>query len=130
MKEIYDINDVMRRFGTYLMMERGLSRNTVEAYTDDVQKLLTYLHDDRRSPADATEDDLHKLPKRPARRGHFAKIASPNTVGYKNILQIPEDRRIHRTQPYTAHRVATARARIAFGAHGRRNRRNNRRNRP
>ena len=61
MKEIYDINDVMRRFGTYLMMERGLSRNTVEAYTDDVQKLLTYLHDDRRSPADATEDDLHNF---------------------------------------------------------------------
>lgn len=61
MKEIYDINDVMRRFGTYLMMERGLSRNTVEAYTDDVQKLLTYLHDDRRSPADVTEDDLHNF---------------------------------------------------------------------
>ena len=60
MKEIYDTDDVMQHFGIYLMMERGLSRNTVEAYTDDVQKLLDYLGDDR-SPATVTEDDLHNF---------------------------------------------------------------------
>ena len=60
MKEIYNTDDVMRHFGIYLMMERGLSRNTVEAYTDDVQKLLDYLGDDR-SPATVTEDDLHNF---------------------------------------------------------------------
>ena len=60
MKEIYNTDDVMRHFGIYLMMERGLSRNTVEAYTDDVQKLLDYLGDDR-SPATVSEDDLHNF---------------------------------------------------------------------
>ena len=58
-RKIVDIDDVIKRFDTYLMIERGLSKNTVEAYNDDVQKLVAYLDDAGLSPADATEGDLH-----------------------------------------------------------------------
>ena len=43
MKEVYDTDDVLRRFDSYLMLERGLTQNTVNAYNDDVTKLLGYL---------------------------------------------------------------------------------------
>lgn len=58
-REIIDIRDVMKRFDAYLMVERGLSENTVEAYNDDVQKLIDYFDDVELSPVDATENDLH-----------------------------------------------------------------------
>lgn len=59
MREINDINDLMTRFGSYLMLERGLSSNTVAAYNDDVRKLLDFLDVEGLSPCDVDEGDLH-----------------------------------------------------------------------
>lgn len=44
-REISDIGRIVDNFGAYLRLERGMSDNTVEAYTDDVGKLLYYLAD-------------------------------------------------------------------------------------
>ncbi len=46
MTPITDIRDVMKRFGVYLTMERGLARNTAEAYAADVWKLIRCLQAD------------------------------------------------------------------------------------
>ncbi|MEN9918394.1 MAG: site-specific tyrosine recombinase XerD [Bacteroidota bacterium] len=35
--------DIMRKYTSYLLMEKGLSANTIEAYQDDLTKLLNYL---------------------------------------------------------------------------------------
>lgn len=43
MREITDENRLVEQFGAYLMLEKGLSQNTVEAYRDDVGKLLKFL---------------------------------------------------------------------------------------
>ena len=61
MRVIHDIDDVMQRFDVYLSIERGLSGNTVEAYNDDVMKLLGYLQEEGRTPTDAVEDDFHSF---------------------------------------------------------------------
>ena len=44
-REISDVGRIVDNFGAYLRLERGMSDNTVEAYTDDVGKLLSYLAD-------------------------------------------------------------------------------------
>lgn len=46
MTPILNINEVMKRFGVYLTMERGLARNTAEAYATDVWKLVRFLQAD------------------------------------------------------------------------------------
>lgn len=43
MRTIDDIEALQRRYQAYLLLERGLSDNTREAYADDVGKLLRYL---------------------------------------------------------------------------------------
>lgn len=42
MRNINDIDAVMREFRGYLCIERGLSENTAEAYAFDLKKLFTY----------------------------------------------------------------------------------------
>lgn len=61
MKEVYDTDDVLRRFDSYLKLERGLTQNTVNAYNDDVTKLLGYLKAGNLKFTEATEDDLHNF---------------------------------------------------------------------
>ncbi|MCM1518989.1 MAG: tyrosine recombinase XerD [Pseudoflavonifractor sp.] len=43
MRSIDDIESIRRSYQAYLMLERGLSDNTREAYADDIDKLLRYL---------------------------------------------------------------------------------------
>lgn len=43
----------VHRYETYLKLERALSQNTVEAYTDDLSKLLSYLDDAHIDPREA-----------------------------------------------------------------------------
>lgn len=43
MRTIDDIEALQRRYQAYLLLERGLSDNTREAYADDIGKLLRYL---------------------------------------------------------------------------------------
>ncbi len=43
MREMVDEKKLIERFGSHLLLERGLSQNTAEAYAEDVKKLLRYL---------------------------------------------------------------------------------------
>lgn len=43
MRSIDNINQLLERYNAYLMLERGLSPNTREAYRADIDKLLVYL---------------------------------------------------------------------------------------
>ncbi len=43
MRSIDNINQLLKRYNAYLMLERGLSPNTREAYHADIDKLLVYL---------------------------------------------------------------------------------------
>ena len=46
MRQIPDIQSLLREFKGYLSLQRGLSSNTVEAYIFDVGKLIDYLMED------------------------------------------------------------------------------------
>ena len=48
-------------FDAWLSMEKGLSANTVEAYNDDIRKLLKYIADRLRCPEEIEEADLHEF---------------------------------------------------------------------
>ncbi|MCQ2074761.1 MAG: site-specific tyrosine recombinase XerD [Bacteroidaceae bacterium] len=50
---------VIREFRQYLMLEKSLSPNTIQAYTDDVSKLLSYLEGESVSLESVNTDTLH-----------------------------------------------------------------------
>ncbi len=50
-------SDCIRDFSLYLSLQRGLSPNTVEAYSRDVRQMSEYFPD--KEPADITAADLH-----------------------------------------------------------------------
>lgn len=51
----------MKRFGRYLKLERGLSANTVEGYTGDVEKLVDFIQAEELDWSQVTGDDLHRF---------------------------------------------------------------------
>ena len=61
MREITNIADVKRRFLGHLTLEKGMSRNTAQAYSDDVDKLTSYLADAGVAVDHATTDDLERF---------------------------------------------------------------------
>ena len=61
MREITDIGDVKRRFLGHLTLEKGMSANTAQAYSDDVDKLIRYLSDAGVGVDHATTDDLERF---------------------------------------------------------------------
>ena len=61
MREITDIADVKQRFLGHLTIEKGMSRNTAQAYSDDVDKLTRYLADAGVAVDHATTDDLERF---------------------------------------------------------------------
>lgn len=55
-------NDAMlKRYRQYLLLEKSLSPNTLEAYIDDAFKLLDYMRDCNIDIQDITLDDLHSF---------------------------------------------------------------------
>ena len=61
MKKNSGESELFAAFHTYLQLEKSLSPNSVEAYTDDVNKLFAYLHIVGKTPEDATLDDLQEM---------------------------------------------------------------------
>ena len=51
----------LKRFHAYLLLERSLSANTIEAYLNDVAKLLDYLNQQGLSYLDATYENLQSF---------------------------------------------------------------------
>lgn len=61
MKEIDNIGKIIKNFQVYLRLEKGLSANTCDAYTDDVSKLVNYLAEEGKPLRDTQEEDLHNF---------------------------------------------------------------------
>lgn len=51
--------ELVRPFSIYLQLERGMSKNTIDAYLRDVEKLLNHFACENVEPLKATIDDLH-----------------------------------------------------------------------
>ena len=58
---IVDSENLLKRFGRYLKLERGLSANTVEGYTGDVEKLVDFIQAEEPDWSRVTGDDLHRF---------------------------------------------------------------------
>ena len=61
MRDITDISDVKQRFLGHLTLEKGMSANTAQAYSDDVDKLVHYFADEGVGIEHATTDDLERF---------------------------------------------------------------------
>ena len=61
MRDITDISDVKQRFLGHLTLEKGMSANTAQAYSDDVDKLVHYFADAGVGIEHATTDDLERF---------------------------------------------------------------------
>lgn len=59
MREMTDIPRIVESYRAYLLLERGLSANTREAYVTDVTKLLVWLADEGIALRDADTAELH-----------------------------------------------------------------------
>ena len=54
-----DINNILKQFAGYILMEKGLSQNTVSAYTSDINFFLDYLKKDSiENFSNITRDDI------------------------------------------------------------------------
>lgn len=56
-----DADNLLKRFGRYLKLERGLSTNTVEGYQCDVEKLVDFIQTENLDWSQVTGDDLHRF---------------------------------------------------------------------
>ena len=52
---------LLQKFKQYLLLEKGLSTNTLDAYVHDVEKLFAYLTKEDIHPIDATLEDLEQF---------------------------------------------------------------------
>jgi integrase/recombinase XerD len=61
-RKITDIEQVLANYEAYLKLEKGLSDNTFEGYSDDIHKLLRFITDDLgKSVQDVTPADLEEF---------------------------------------------------------------------
>lgn len=61
MADLPDNLQLTELYNAYLSLEKGMSGNTLQAYDDDVQKLLRFTDFKGLSIAEITEDDLHEF---------------------------------------------------------------------
>ena len=61
MKKISDDKKLFISYQTYLQLEKSLSPRSVEAYSEDLNKLLAYFQVVGKKPEDATLDDLQEM---------------------------------------------------------------------
>lgn len=53
--------NLLSKYSTHILLEQGLSVNTRDAYLRDVEKLLSFLHDEGIDVLKVTLDDLHRF---------------------------------------------------------------------
>ena len=60
MAKLNDSN-IVSAYYTHLLLEKSLSGNTVEAYMQDLEKLLSFLHDEGKKPHEIVLEDLQQF---------------------------------------------------------------------
>ncbi len=60
MAKLNDSN-IVSAYYTHLLLEKSLSKNTIEAYMQDLEKLLSYLQDGEKKPQDVALEDLQQF---------------------------------------------------------------------
>ena len=75
---------IVERYVRYLKLERNMSPNTLEAYRNDLEKLLVYLRQQGKHVLDVELEDLQ------------AFAAGPYSQRDTLILPLPVDRRLPR----------------------------------
>ena len=53
--------DIVSKYKSYLLLEKGLSKNSIEAYTDDLLKLINYLENEDLKIQQVKLDDLQQF---------------------------------------------------------------------
>jgi integrase/recombinase XerD len=56
-----NISSLIQSYRTHLLLEKSLSHHSVEAYLDDLNKLLNFLRDINKHPREVTSEDLQEL---------------------------------------------------------------------
>jgi len=54
-------SDIIRKYNTYLRLEKSLSPNTLDAYTRDLDKLLSFAADEKKKVTEITYSDLQQF---------------------------------------------------------------------
>lgn len=54
-------NDIIRKYNTYLRLEKSLSPNTLDAYSRDLDKLLSFAADEKKRVTEITYGDLQQF---------------------------------------------------------------------
>lgn len=54
-------NNITSKYKSYLMLEKGLSKNSIDAYMDDLEKLLIFLENENISIKEVKLDDLQQF---------------------------------------------------------------------
>lgn len=54
-------DDIIQKYRNYLLLERSLSQNSIEAYVDDVVKLIAFIEEENLSVRDVTLDNLQQF---------------------------------------------------------------------
>ena len=55
------MTSIVDKYNNYLLLEKGFSENTVQAYVSDVLKLLNFMEDEGLEAHDVQLDDLHRF---------------------------------------------------------------------
>jgi tyrosine recombinase XerD len=56
-----DNQSVVKKYVTYLQLEKSLSKNSIEAYLDDLEKLAQFVETEEKTVTEVTLDDLHQF---------------------------------------------------------------------
>lgn len=54
-------SDIIRKYNTYLRLEKSFSHNTLDAYTRDLDKLLSFAADENKKVTEITYEDLQQF---------------------------------------------------------------------
>ena len=86
MAKLNDSNIVSAYF-THLLLEKSLSGNTIEAYTQDLEKLLSYLQDEGKKPQEVALEDLQQFIAQLCDLGIHARSQARIISGIKSFFR-------------------------------------------
>ena len=86
MAKLNDSNIVSAYF-THLLLEKSLSGNTIEAYTQDLEKLLSYLQDEGKKPQEVVLEDLQQFIAQLCDLGIHARSQARIISGIKSFFR-------------------------------------------